>query len=109
MIDSSPTLSTKPLPSKQRRSAIVPGYSRAYSKNPIIDRFLQLTIDEGKHIRGVSLCYCTSSLRQVIFSLDDGSNEKLVSDLDPCSFNASWKEACEFLKRLRGIHMSPAA
>jgi hypothetical protein len=100
--------STSLKPTRSRRDATPTGGHHAYSKNPIINRFLQLTVEEGRSIRGVSLCYCTSSSRQVVFSFADGSDQKLVSESDNSAFNEWWKDACDVLKRLRGVHFSPA-
>jgi len=104
----SPMKSTIPKPTRIRRAARPTGTANAYSANPIINRFLQLTIEEGQSVRGVSLCYCTSMSKQVIFSLGDGSDQTLTSEHDTSAFMDWWKDACEFVKRLRGIHLSPA-
>lgn len=102
-------MKSNPLKStRARRAAVSSGNSNLYSKNPIIDRFLQLTIEEGKSVRGVSLCYCTDSSLRIIFSLGDGSDQTLVSDYDSGSFMGFWRDASEFVKRLRGINLSPA-
>lgn len=109
MIATTPMKSTSLKPTRSRRAATPTGGRHTYSKNPIINRFLQLTVEEGQFIRSVSLCYCTSSSRQVVFSFEDGSDQRLLSDHDYSAFNDWWKDACDFLKRLRGIHLSPAA
>lgn len=109
MIAATPMKSTSPKPTRTSRAAKPSGSPHTYSKNPIINRFLQLTVEDGQFIRGVTLCYCTSNSRQVVFSFDDGSDQRLVSDHDHSVFTDWWMDACDFLKRLRGIHLSPAA
>lgn len=108
MIAATPMKATTLKPTRNRRAAIHSGSSNSYSRNPIIDRFLQLTIEEGHSIRGVSLCYCTDSSRRVVFSLGDGSDQTLVSEHDSSAFMEWWKDASEFVKRLRSVHLSPA-
>ncbi|RYD34246.1 MAG: hypothetical protein EOP87_09575 [Verrucomicrobiaceae bacterium] len=100
--------STSVKPTRSRRAAPASGSPGIYSRNPIIERFLQLTIQDGQSVRGVSLSYCMDSSQQVVFSLGDGSSQTLVSGQDTSAFMECWKDACDFVKRLRGIHLSPA-
>ena len=95
-------------PSRSRRAASFSGTPNHYSKNPIIDRFLQLTIEEGHSVRGVSLCHCPDAEKTVVFSLGDGSNRTLVADQDNAAFMTWWKDTSEFVRRLRNIDLSPS-
>lgn len=79
-----------------------------YSKNPIINRFLQLTVDEGKSVRGVALCHCPDSAKTITFSLGDGSDCQFVADQDNRTFMQSWQDAADFVKRMRHVDLSPA-
>ena len=79
-----------------------------YSKNPIIDRFLQLTIDEGKSVRGVALTHSPSSTgKTVVFSLDDGTNCQLVTDSDRGAMIAWWRDSSNLMKKFRHVDLNP--
>lgn len=80
-----------------------------YSKNPIINRFLQITIEEGKSVRGLTLGHCANSEKVVTFMLGDGTDQQYVAGQDGRSFMTSWKDAADFVKRLRSVDLSPAA
>lgn len=79
-----------------------------YSKNPIINRFLQITIEDGKSVRGLALRHSPSSSKTVTFSLGDGTDLHFVADQSGTAFMNSWKDASEFVKRLRHVDLSPA-
>ena len=79
-----------------------------YSKNPIIDRFLQLTIEEGKSVRGVSLCQRPNSCKVVVFSLDDGSDSHLVDTTDGSNFVSMWRDSSAMIRRFKSVDLSPA-
>ena len=79
-----------------------------YSKNPIINRFLQITIEDGKSVRGLALAHYPSSAKSVTFCLGDGTDLEYVTEQDGPAFMKSWKDASEFVKRLRNVDLSPA-
>lgn len=79
-----------------------------YSKNPIINRFLQLTIEEGKSVRCLELGHCPNSTKTVRFRLGDGTDCQFVDDQDSRTFMKSWQDASDFVKRLRHVDLSPA-
>lgn len=79
-----------------------------YSKNPIIDRFLQLTIEEGKSVRGVSLCQRPNSGKVVVFSLDDGSDHHLADITDGSNFVSMWRDSSAMIRRFKSVDLSPA-
>jgi len=79
-----------------------------YSKNPIIDRFLQLTIEEGKSVRGVSLCQRPNSCKVVVFSLDDGSDCHLADMADGSNFVSMWRDSSAMIRRFKSVDLSPA-
>lgn len=79
-----------------------------YSKNPIINRFLQITIEDGKSVRGLALGHCPTSNKTVTFSLGDGTDVHYVADQSNSAFMKSWKDAGDFVKRLRHVDLSPA-
>lgn len=96
------TSSLKPL----RRSRSQTGKLH-FSDNPIINQFLHLTIDEGHQVRGLSLGYGPGS-HTVVFSLQDGSQSTFSTERTNGNFNSWWREAADFVKRLRSIDLSPA-
>jgi hypothetical protein len=79
-----------------------------YSKNPIIDRFLQLTIEEGKSVRGVSLCQRQDSNKVVVFSLDDGSDCQLLDGTDGAALVSQWRDSTALIRRFKSVDLSPA-
>ncbi len=95
-------------PSRSRRAASPSRAQNHYSQNPIIDRFLQLTIEEGHSVRGVSLCHCPDAAKTVVFSLGDGTNRTLLAGQDDGSFITWWKDTSDFVRRLRNIDLSPS-
>jgi hypothetical protein len=80
----------------------------SYSKNPIIDRFLQLTVDEGKSVRGLALSHSSNSQKTVVFSLDDGTNCQIVSREDSGALIAWWRDASALMKRMKHVDFNPA-
>ena len=95
-------------PSRTRRAASPSGRQNHYSQNPIIDRFLQLTVQEGQSVRGVFLCHCPDAEKTVVFALADGSNRTLIADQDDSAFMTWWKDTSDFVRRLRNIDLSPS-
>lgn len=78
-----------------------------YSTNPIINRFLQLTLEEGKSVRGVALSYDCCEEKKVIFSLSDGTNCQYGPVTDNRAFSGWWKDTSELVKKLRNVDLSP--
>lgn len=78
-----------------------------YSKNPIIDRFLQLTIDEGKSVRGVALAHSPNAGKTVVFSLADGTNCELVTRGDRSVMIGWWRDSSDLMKKFRHIDLNP--
>ena len=79
-----------------------------YSKNPIINRFLQITIEDGKSVRCLALGHHPNVAKTVTFCLGDGTDVHYVADEGGSAFMKSWKDAAEFVKRLRNVDLSPA-
>jgi hypothetical protein len=80
----------------------------SYSKNPIIDRFLQLTVDEGKSVRGLALTHRPDLQKTVVFSLDDGTDCQIVSREDSSAIIGWWRDASDLMKRMKHVDLNPS-